>query len=129
MCTYSFLRIKQCIFNCFSLKKRRYAGKSNFLWSMNIKDVVLPKEKKTMKKKDKKNPMALSKMGCTWDEWKPLLQPFFSSPNYTIAFPEVDKRPLFNQIMRVRRDQSKKVNCRINFLFWAICNFLFITGW
>ena len=63
---------------------------------MNIKDVVLPKkEKKTMKKKDKKNPMPLSKMACTWDEWKLLLQPFFSSPNYTIALPEVDKRHFF----------------------------------
>ena len=32
---------------------------------MNIKDVVLPKEKKTMKKKDKKNHIALSEMACT----------------------------------------------------------------
>ena len=80
-----------------------------------------------MKKKDKKNLTALSKMALR--RVKAFIAAIFSSPNYTIAFPEVDKRPFFNQIMRVMRNKSKKVNCRINFLFWAICNFVFITGW
>ena len=82
---------------------------------MNIKDVVLPKkEKKTMKKKDKKNPMALSKMACTWEEWNLLLQPFFSSPNYTIAFPEVDKRP--NHESQKRPEQEGKLQNQFSIL-------------
>ena len=61
-----------------------------------------------MKKKDKKNPMALSEMACTWDEWKLLLKPFFSAPNYTIAFPEVDKRPFLTKSWEPEETRARR---------------------